>query len=83
MANFCTLSIFDKIFSNFHLKVDWKVDSVANSGILYRGTEQFEYIWKTGPEMQVLDNANHPDANLGINGNRRAGSILSAGTKRT
>ena len=67
--------LYDKIFSNFHLIVEWKVDSAANSGILYRGTEEFDYIWKTGPEMQVLDNANHPDAKLGKNGNRQSGSL--------
>ena len=69
--------VYDKIFSNFHLIVEWKVDSAANSGILYRGTEaeEFDYIWKTGPEMQVLDNANHHDANLGKNGNRQSGSL--------
>ena len=67
--------VYDKIFSDFHLKVEWKVDSAANSGILYRGTEEFDYIWKTGPEMQVLDNAHHPDAKLGKNGNRQSGSL--------
>ena len=67
--------VFDKIFSDFHLKVEWKVDSAANSGILYRGSEEFDFIWKTGPEMQVLDNIHHPDANLGKNGNRQSGSL--------
>ena len=67
--------VYDKMFSDFHFKVDWMVDSAANSGILYRGTEEFDYIWKTGPEMQVLDNLNHPDAKLGKNGNRQAGSL--------
>ena len=67
--------VYNKMFSNFHLKVEWKVDSAANSGILYRGTEEFDYIWMTGPEMQVLDNINHKDANLGKNGNRQSGSL--------
>ncbi len=67
--------IYDKMFADFHFKVDWKVDSAANSGILYRGTEEYDYIWKTGPEMQVLDNAHHPDAKLGQNGNRQSGSL--------
>jgi hypothetical protein len=67
--------VYDKMFSDFHFKVDWKVDSAANSGILYRGTEEYDYIWKTGPEMQVLDNAHHPDAKLGKNSNRQSGSL--------
>ncbi|MBC6408981.1 MAG: DUF1080 domain-containing protein [Ekhidna sp.] len=66
-----------KKFGNFHLKLEWKVDSAANSGIFYRGqeTEEFDYIWKTGPEMQVLDNINHPDASKGRNGNRQSSSL--------
>lgn len=68
--------IFDKKFKNFHLKVDWKIGTGGNSGIFYLGQEVPEWpIWKTAPEMQVLDNANHPDALLGKDGNRQAGSL--------
>lgn len=67
--------VYDKEFADFHLKIEWMVDSAANSGILYRGKEKFDYIWKTAPEMQVLDNKHHPDAKLGKNGNRQAGSL--------
>ncbi len=67
--------IYDKEFANFHFKVEWMVDSAANAGIFYRGKEEFDYIWKTAPEMQVLDNIHHPDAKLGANGNRQAGSL--------
>jgi len=67
----------EKLFGDFHLKVEWKVDSAANSGIFYRGQEieGFDYIWKTGPEMQVLDNVNHPDASKGRDGNRQSSSL--------
>ena len=67
----------EKMFGNFHMKLEWKVDSAANSGIFYRGQESgdFDYIWKTGPEMQVLDNVNHPDASKGANGNRQSSSL--------
>jgi len=67
--------VYKKEFADFHLKLEWMVDSAANSGILYRGKEKFDYIWKTAPEMQVLDNKHHPDAKLGKNGNRKAGSL--------
>lgn len=68
--------IFDKKFKNFHLKLDWKIGKGGNSGIFYLGQEIPEWpIWKTAPEMQVLDNAIHPDAMLGKDGNRQAGSL--------
>jgi len=69
--------IYDKKFSDFHLKLEWKVSKGGNAGIFYRGQEldKFDFIWKTAPEMQVLDNVNHPDAKKGKNGNRKAGSL--------
>jgi len=68
--------IYDKKFKNFHLKMDWKISEGGNSGIFYLGQEVEGWpIWKTAPEMQVLDNAKHPDALAGKDGNRQAGSL--------
>jgi hypothetical protein len=68
--------LYDKKFSNFHLKIDWKIGEGGNSGIFYLGEEVEDWpIWKTAPEFQVLDNAKHPDALLGKNGNRKAASL--------
>jgi len=68
--------LYDKKFSNFHLKIDWKIGEGGNSGIFYLGEEVEDWpIWKTAPEFQVLDNARHPDAMLGKNGNRKAASL--------
>lgn len=69
--------IYDKKFSNFHLKLEWKISSGGNSGIFYLGQEspEWETIWRTAPEMQVLDNEEHPDALLGKDGNRKAGAL--------
>jgi hypothetical protein len=69
--------MIDKKFSDFHLKLEWKIEEAGNSGILYLGSEDTMYhaIYMTAPEMQVLDNAAHPDAKLGTNGNRQAGSL--------
>ena len=69
--------MIDKKFSDFHLKLEWKIEEAGNSGILYLGSEDTIYhaIYMTAPEMQVLDNAAHPDAKLGTNGNRQAGSL--------
>ncbi len=69
--------VFDRVFSDFHLKMEWRIAEGGNSGILYLGSEDPSYdrIYKTAPELQVLDNARHPDAKLGTNGNRMAGSL--------
>ncbi len=68
--------IYDGQFSNFHLKVDWKISEGGNSGIFYLGAEEgYPSIVNTAPELQVLDNDRHKDAKLGKNGNRKAGSL--------
>jgi len=68
--------IYDQKFKNFTLKLEWKISKGGNSGIFFLGQEVPEWpIWKTAPEMQVLDNENHPDAQMGKDGNRQAGSL--------
>lgn len=63
-------------FRNFEFALEWKVDTGGNSGIFYLAREvEGEPIWKNAPEMQILDNINHPDAVLGIEGNRQAGAL--------
>lgn len=57
--------VTDEEFENFHLKLEWKVDTGANSGILFfvvEDTLKFKKPYETGPEMQVLDNERHPDS---------------------
>lgn len=53
-------------FENFHLKYEWKIAQNGNSGVMFFVHEapEFQYPWNTGPEMQVLDNAGHPDAKI-------------------
>lgn len=68
--------IYDRKFKDFHLKMEWKISEGGNSGILYLAQEiPNEKIWKSAPEMQILDNERHLDANLGKDGNRKAGSL--------
>jgi len=68
--------IFDRKFRDFHLKLEWKVSRGGNSGIFYLGQEiPGEPVWKSAPEFQILDNENHIDGQLGIDGNRKAGSL--------
>ncbi len=53
-------------FENYELRVEWKIGPCGNSGIIFNVVEdpKYDYVWKTGPEMQVLDNTCHPDAKI-------------------
>jgi len=51
-------------YRNFELALDWRISEGGNSGILYRATEDNEYIWQSAPEMQILDNERHSDGKL-------------------
>jgi hypothetical protein len=48
-------------FKDFELALEWKIAPGGNSGIFYRGSEDEDAIYWTAPEMQVLDDARHPD----------------------
>ena len=63
--------VTDEEFENFHFKYDWKISAKGNSGVVFYIKEepQVQYMWHTGPEMQVLDNGTgsaegHPDAKI-------------------
>ncbi|HEY0054863.1 MAG TPA: DUF1080 domain-containing protein [Pedobacter sp.] len=62
-------------FSDFHLKLEWKIAPGGNSGVMFyvhEDKEKYEYTYFTGPEMQVLDNDKHPDAKIN---KHRAGDL--------
>jgi hypothetical protein len=77
--------IFAHKFKDFELSVDWKISEGGNSGIFYLaqevqtkkedGTPNLEPIYISAPESQVLDNERHPDAKLGVDGNRQSSSL--------
>jgi len=48
-------------FGNFELDIDWKIGPAGNSGIFYRGTEEYDHIYWSAPEYQLLDDARAPD----------------------
>ena len=43
-------------YDNFELQLDFKVPAHANSGLMYRVSEDKPTTWWTGPEIQILDN---------------------------
>lgn len=48
--------VTDDEYDNFVLELDYKVPPHANSGIMYRVSEDKGATWETGPEFQILDN---------------------------
>ena len=48
-------------FGDFELVLDWKIGTGGNSGIFYRGSEEFERVYWSAPEYQLLDDANARD----------------------
>jgi hypothetical protein len=68
--------IFAHKFKNFELSFEWKVAKGSNSGVFVLAQEiKNEPIYISSPEYQILDNANHPDATQGENGNRQSASL--------
>ena len=77
--------IFSNKLKNFEMELEWKVSKGGNSGIFYlaqeveapnsKGEMELQPIYISAPEYQVLDNANHPDAKLGKDGNRQSASL--------
>ncbi|WP_341225293.1 DUF1080 domain-containing protein [uncultured Arcticibacterium sp.] len=67
--------VTDKDFENFELRLEWKIEKGGNSGIFYGVKEdaKLRTPYMSGPEIQVLDNENHPDGKNGAN--RLAGSL--------
>jgi 3-keto-disaccharide hydrolase len=48
-------------FGDFQLALDWKLSPGGNAGLFYRGTEEYDHIYWSAPEYQLLDDAAHPD----------------------
>jgi len=66
--------VSDDSFENFELELEWKISKGGNNGIFYtiKENEAYDEIWKTSPEMQVMDNEGHKD---GLIYTHRAGDL--------
>ena len=52
--------VSDQIFTNYDFSFEWKISEAGNSGVFINVQEAAEFptAWTTGPEYQLLDNAN-------------------------
>jgi hypothetical protein len=48
-------------FADFELELDWKLGPAGNAGIFYRATHEYDHVYWSGPEYQLLDDAAAPD----------------------
>ena len=79
--------ITEQQFGDFELYLEWLVGPGGNSGVLVRAVEGQEEVYHGAPEMQILDDAGHPDgrspltsagSNYGLHGAPH-GIVKSAG----
>ncbi|HMV10288.1 MAG TPA: DUF1080 domain-containing protein [Cyclobacteriaceae bacterium] len=68
--------VTEKQFAAFDLQFEFRLTEGANSGVKYFVTEKEGNTGSAiGLEYQILDDERHPDAKLGVVGNRTLGSL--------
>lgn len=70
----------EETFGDFELTWDWKVSPGGNSGVKYNVSEEMSTAnpprhAALGFEYQILDDDRHPDARMGVGGNRTAAGL--------
>ena len=61
-------------YGDFELTFDWRLTTGGNAGVFYRATEEYDHVYWSGPEYQLLDDANHPDGKSRLSS---AGALMS------
>lgn len=59
--------VTDGEYENFDLKIEWKISANGNSGIIFNikeDADKYKETYRTGPEVQVLDNVGHSDGQI-------------------
>jgi hypothetical protein len=70
--------VTNQSFGNFELELEWKMGRGGNSGLFYRGTREYDHIYWSAPEYQLLDDANAPDGNNRLTAAASAYSLYGA-----
>jgi hypothetical protein len=50
-----------KQYGDFELELEWRLAAQGNAGLFYRGTEEYEHVYWSAPEYQLLDDATAPN----------------------
>lgn len=68
--------ITEQQFGDFELSLEWKISKGGNSGVFYhvKEGEQYDKVWRTGIEMQIMDNERNPMAKKP---RQKAGSLFA------
>jgi hypothetical protein len=67
-----------ELYGNFELELEWKLDKGGNSGIFYHGTREYDHIYWTAPEYQLLDDANAADGAVRVTAAASAYGLYAA-----
>jgi hypothetical protein len=65
-------------FGDFELELEWKIGEAGNAGIFYRGTEEYEHIYWSAPEYQLLDDIKGADNKSRLTSAGAAYAILAS-----
>ena len=78
-------------YGNFELRLEWNISEGGNSGIMFRVDPAAARTFESGPEMQILDDPNHPDgrsrltsagANYGLHASHGGCGTAAGGMER-
>jgi len=60
----------DKVYENFEIQFDWKIEPGGNSGFMWGVNEdrKYRYPYQTGPEIQILDAAIYSNPEIALGG---------------
>ncbi len=50
-----------KQYGHFELSLEYRISKAGNSGVMFHVTEQAQYPWQSGPEIQIQDNVDGRD----------------------
>jgi hypothetical protein len=65
-------------YGDFELELEWKIGKEGNSGVFYRATREYDHIYWSGPEYQLLDDANAPDGRSQLTATASAFGLYAA-----